>query len=572
MLKGTVVSDGIGIGKVMILNQPSYTYKTSSACDSNAELERFEAAVDEFCKNTELKIEKLRSKALEKEIAILESHIGMLNDPSMGGEIKRLISEGACAETAVKQVCDMFVQIFSASDDELLRLKAEDVRSVGYDVTGILSGEYKSTIAEIPKNTVLVVNELTPSMVAELDKERVLAVVSESGGRTSHSAILLRALEIPAVFCVENATKLIKDSSTVIVDGNQGLVINAPDSEMLKDYCDKRENYLNEKHSLEKLRGEPTQSASGEKYCLLCNIGDCDEAQKVLEFDGEGVGLFRSELMFMEKSSMPTEDEQFLAYRKAALILKNKPLTIRTLDIGGDKNIPYLNLKEESNPFMGLRGIRYCLKNPEIFKTQLRAILRAGKFGDVRIMFPFVTCVEELLEAKRLVEQAKSELRSQSIEFCENIKIGVMVETAAAALIAELLAKEADFISIGTNDLTSYIMACDRGNGDVSYLYSALQTSVVRSIKHTVECCRANNIPVGVCGVTATNPLMIPLFMSFGLNVFSVYPSAVLKVRKMISMWSRAEVDKITETVMSLSTEAEIRNYLNSVIDKKQKI
>lgn len=570
MLKGTAVSDGIGIGKVMLVKQQKLVYTPNNVTDTDSEVSRFRAAVDKFCVNTKKKIDTLRKNAGDKESDIIQSHIQMIKDPNMSGEVEKLISDGKCAEAALEQICNMYIEIFSASEDDFLKQRTEDVRDIGSEVLSILLGIDKSKINVSQKNTVLVVKDLTPSMVAELDKENIVGIIAETGGKTSHSAILTRALEIPTILCVKDATKLLSEGSTVIVDGNRGIVINAPDSEMLRDYCEKRKEFIVEKTELEKLRGKETKSASGESYSLVCNIGNPDEALRVLECDGEGVGLFRTELLFMESSSLPTEDEQFIAYRKSALILKGAQLVIRTLDIGGDKNIPYLAHKKEENPFLGFRGIRYCLKNAEVFKSQLRAILRASIYGDVRIMFPLITCIDELREGKRLVEEAKAELKSQNVRFNENIKIGVMIETAAASLIADLLAKECDFFSIGTNDLISYTMACDRGNGDVSYLYSALQPSVLRSVSHIIECAKKNKIPVGVCGVAATNPLFIPLLISFGLNQFSVFPSSVLKVKKEISMWSKKEADKICDKAMSLSTEAEIRNYLNSVIKNKK--
>ena len=283
--------------------------------------------------------------------------------------------------------------------------------------------------------------------------------------------------------------------------------------------------------------------------------------------DGEGVGLFRTEFLFMDRDAMPTEEEQFEAYKKAALILKGKPLIIRTLDIGGDKEIPYMGLAKEENPFMGFRAIRYCLKNRDLFKTQLRAILRASAFGDIKIMFPLITCLEELREGKALVEEVKNELRLSSVsEFNENIDVGVMIETASAAVIADVLAPEADFFSIGTNDLTGYTMSCDRGNADVAYLYSVLQPGVLRLIRRTIQCGRENGIPVGMCGEAAANPQLIPLLISFGLTEFSVSAPSVLKVRKCISKWSKTEADKIAEKVMAMKTEEEIAAYLETIV------
>ena len=352
----------------------------------------------------------------------------------------------------------------------------------------------------------------------------------------------------------------------MIVDGTNGEVITAPGEAEITDYTARRDAFLREKRELEMFRGRRTLAASGEAYELCCNIGSPKDAGKAVEADGEGVGLFRTEFLFMDRTALPTEDEQFDAYKAAVMVLKGRPLIIRTLDIGGDKEIPYLGLEKEENPFMGFRAIRYCLKNREMFKSQIKAILRASAFGDVRIMFPLITAIEELREGKALVEEAKDYLRASGIAFNENIPVGVMTETAASGVIADLLAKEADFFSIGTNDLTGYTMACDRGNSDVSYLYSPFQPSVLRMIRRIIECGREAGIPVGMCGEAAANPMMIPLLMSFGLTEFSVSSVSVLKVRKNIAKWTKAEADAVAEKVMAMATEKEITEYLKSVI------
>ena len=403
-------------------------------------------------------------------------------------------------------------------------------------------------------------------MTAGIKKENIVGIVTETGSQTSHSAILARAMEIPAVLSVPNALSQLSSGEQIIVDGFTGDVVTAPSEAEITEYSAKRDTYLREKRELELYRGKPTVSASGEEYELCCNIGTPKDAVKAMEKDGEGVGLFRTEFLFMDRTSLPTEDEQFEAYKTAAVVLKGKPLIIRTLDIGGDKEIPYLGLEKEENPFMGFRAIRYCLKNREMFKSQIKAILRASAFGDVRIMFPLITAVEELRAGKELVEEAKSDLRSSGIDFNENIPVGVMTETSASGVIADLLAKEADFFSIGTNDLTGYTMACDRGNSNVGYLYSPFQPSVLRLIKSIIENGVKAGIPVGMCGEAAANPMMIPLLMSFGLTEFSVSAVSVLKVRKNIAKWTKEEADEVASKVMAMATEKEITEYLAAVI------
>lgn len=566
MLHGTAASEGIGIGKVMLIEEHSLEYTPRTVTDTEAESQRFKAAVDAFCYNTEKQAENLRSSAGEKEAEILAGHIQIIKDPYLSGEIEKLIADGQCAESALEHMCDMFITMFSAADDELTKQRAADVRDIKSGVLGILLGVNEIKVSDAPKGTVLVARELTPSVTAGIVKENIAGIITETGGTTSHSAILARALEIPAVLSVEGVASSLKNGDTVVVDGSEGAVIVNPDDNTVAEYSKKRDAFLAERKELENYRGRETKSASGEVYELFCNIGKPEDAVKAVDADGEGVGLFRTEFLFMDRTSIPTEDEQFEAYKKAALILKGKSLIIRTLDIGGDKDIPYLGLEKEENPFMGFRAIRYCLKNRELFKSQIKAILRASAFGDIKIMFPLITTIDELREGKKLVAECKADLRNMGINFNENIQVGVMVETASAAVIADMLAKEADFFSIGTNDLTGYTMACDRGNNDVSYLYSPLQPSVLRMIKRTIECGVQNGISVGMCGEAAANKLMIPLLISFGLTEFSVSAPSVLNVRKIISTWTKEEADKVTAKVLEMSTQQEIVEYLKSVV------
>ena len=566
MLKGIGASDGIGIGRVMLIVEQSLKYTPTTVTDVDAELKRYREAVDRFCENTMQQAESIRKSTGDKEAEILEGHIAIIRDPFMGGEIEKLIQAQQCAEAAVEQICQMFIDMFSATGDDLTMQRAADVRDIKDGVLSILLGVQEVKISDAPAGTVLVCKELTPSMTAGIRKENIVGIITETGSQTSHSAILARALEIPAVLSVSGAVTQLSSGEQVIVDGKAGSVITAPSPEEVETYTSKREAFLRERRELENYRGKKTLNADGTEFELFCNIGTPKDANKAVEADGEGVGLFRTEFLFMDRDRLPTEDEQFESYKQASLILKGKPLIIRTLDIGGDKDIPYLGLAKEENPFMGFRAIRYCLKNRDMFKSQIKAILRASAFGDIRIMFQLITAVEELRAGKALVEEAKADLKASDIAFDENIRVGVMTETAASGVIADLLAKEADFFSIGTNDLTGYTMAADRGNGDVSYLYSPFQPSVLRMIRSIITCGRAEGIPVGMCGEAAANPMMIPLLISFGLTEFSVSAPSVLKVRKNIAKWTKAEADAIAEKVMSMTTEADITDYLRSVV------
>ena len=560
MMKGLGVSDGYGIGRVMLILDQKLDYTPREIADVDAEIARFHDAIDQFTKNTLEQADAVRKSTGDKEAEILEGHIAIIADPFMKGEIENLIKAHQCAEAAVEQICQMFIDMFTATGDDLTMQRAADVKDIRDSLLAILLGVQEVKISDAPEGTVLVVRELTPSMTAGIKKENIVGIIAETGSQTSHSAILARAMEIPAVLSVPNALAQLSSGEQIIVDGFNGDVITAPSEEIMEEYVAKRDTFLREKRELELYRGKPTVSASGKTYELCCNIGTPKDAAKAMEKDGEGVGLFRTEFLFMDRTALPTEDEQFEAYKTAAVVLKGKPLIIRTLDIGGDKEIPYLGLEKEENPFMGFRAIRYCLKHRDMFKSQIKAILRASAFGDVRIMFPLITAVEELREGKALVEEAKSDLRASGIEFNENIPVGVMTETSASGVIADLLAKEADFFSIGTNDLTGYTMACDRGNSDVGYLYSPFQPSVLRLIKSIIENGVRAGIPVGMCGEAAANPMMVPLLISFGLTEFSVSAVSVLKVRKCIANWTKDEADKVAEKVMSMATQQRRRN------------
>ena len=381
MIKGIGVSAGIGIGKVLLIEEHSLEYTPKAVENAAEEIKRFNSAVDKFCENTEKQAEALKVSAGAKEAEIMLGHIGIVKDPFLLGEVEKLIQGGQCAEAAFESMCDMFIQIFSAADDDVTRQRAADVRDVKSGVIGILLGIEEIKISDAPPETVLCAKELTPSMIAEINKENIVGIVTETGSTTSHSAILARVLEIPAVMSVADIMSSAKNGDVIITDGGKGEVIISPDNVQLEEYTAKRAKLLEERRELEKFRGKPTVSADGKTYELVCNIGKPDDAKKAMEFDGEGVGLFRTEFLFMDKTSMPDENEQFEAYKKAALILKGKPLIIRTLDIGGDKDIPYLGMAKEENPFMGFRAIRYCLKNRDLFRTQLRAIIRASAFG-----------------------------------------------------------------------------------------------------------------------------------------------------------------------------------------------
>ena len=563
MLKGVNASEGIGIGKVMLIEEVSLDYEKKQITDTQAEIDRYRKVFDAYCEKTEKQAENIKNTIGEKEADIILGHLLMLKDPAMSSSIEGNISSGCCAEDAVAQVCDMFIGVFSMADDELTKQRASDVEDIKNGLITMLLGKEEVDIASAPSGTVLVAKDLTPSMTSCIVKENIVGIVTEVGGKTSHSAILARAMEIPAVLSVHNVMETFENGQEIIVDGSHGEVIENPSDGEIAIYREKTIEYKKEKKELKKFIGKETVTADGVKVELCCNIGKPDDADAVLSKDGEGVGLFRTEFLYMDSSSIPTEEEQFEAYKKTVLKLGDKPLIIRTLDVGGDKDIPYLGLSKEDNPFMGFREVRYCLHREDVYRPQLRALLRASAFGNIKIMIPLVTCIDEVREVKAMIENIKAELDSENIAYNKDIQVGVMVETPAASLIADLLAEEADFFSIGTNDLTGYTMAVDRGNADVAYLYSAFQPAVLRSIKKIIE--DGKDIMVGMCGEAAADPLLIPLLLAFGLDEFSVSATSVLKTRKIISQWTIDEAKEVAEKALTLKTESEVVEYLTSV-------
>lgn len=567
MKKGIGASQGYGIGQVVLIKEADLTFQTVTVSDVEAEKKRFQDALDVFMEKTQAMADDIKSRVGEKEAEILEGHILMMQDPEMTGQIEGTIEgEGINAEAALSTVCDMFAQMFASIPDEMFQQRATDVNDIKTRMLMILLGQEETDISAVPAGTVLVAKDLTPSMTAGINPANVVGILTEVGGKTSHSAILARALEIPAVLSIENIVSTVKDGQTVIVDGTDGMVYLNPSNDTVETYIKKRVAYLNDKKALEKFRGLPSQMASGEQVELVGNIGTPQEAEKVAECDGEGVGLFRTEFLFMDATSIPSEEEQFQAYKMAAETLSGKPVIIRTLDIGGDKAIPYLGLETEENPFLGYRAVRFCLDRKEdIYKPQLRALLRASAFGKIRIMVPLVTCVEEIREVKAMVAELKADLDAQGIAYDKDIKVGIMTETAASAVLADVLAKEADFFSIGTNDLTGYTMAVDRGNAKVAYLYSSYQPAVLRSIHRIIECGKKEGIMVGMCGEAAADPMLVPVLLAWGLDEFSVSPTSILATRKVMSQWTMEEAKEVADKVLTFATEAEVVEYLKSV-------
>ena len=564
MNKGIAGSAGYGVGKVVIISDAKPEYENRTITDTDAEIKRYDDAVAAFTEKTHAMAEAMKESVGEHNAEILEGHILLLTDPGMDEITKGAIMSGTCAEAAFESTCDMFAGMFQMADDELTRQRATDIGDIKLRMLKILTGTPDVNISEVPAGTILVAEDLTPSMTAGIVKENVAGIITAVGGKTSHSAILARALEIPAVLSVDGIVDKVSDGMTAVVDGCDGICILDPSQEEIEKYQAKREKYLSDKALLEVYRGKDTVTADGVKVHLYGNIGNPEDAKQVAACDGEGVGLFRTEFLFMGASELPSEEEQFQAYKAAAETMEGREVIIRTLDVGGDKDIPYLGLEKEDNPFLGFRAVRYCLQNKDSYRVQLRALLRASAFGDIKIMVPLVTCVDEIRSVKALVKELMAELDAENIAYNKDIQVGAMIETPAASLIADLLAKEADFFSIGTNDLTQYTMAVDRGNAKVAYLYSSYNPAVLRSMKNIIEAANAAGIMVGMCGEAAADPLLIPLLISFGLGEFSVSATSVLATRGTIAKWSKAEADELAAKALSLATETEVAELLKA--------
>ena len=564
MNKGIAGSAGYGVGKVVIISDAKPEYENRTITDTDAEIKRYDDAVAAFTEKTHAMAEAMKESVGEHNAEILEGHILLLTDPGMDEITKGSIMSGTCAEAAFESTCDMFAGMFQMADDELTRQRATDIGDIKVRMLKILTGTPDVNISEVPAGTILVAEDLTPSLTAGIVKENVAGIITAVGGKTSHSAILARALEIPAVLSVDGIVDMVSDGMTAVVDGCDGICILDPSQEEIDEYQAKREKYLSDKAFLEVYRGKDTVTADGAKVHLYGNIGNPEDAKQVAAYDGEGVGLFRTEFLFMGASELPSEEEQFQAYKAAAETMEGREVIIRTLDVGGDKDIPYLGLEKEDNPFLGFRAVRYCLQNKDSYRVQLRALLRASAFGDIKIMVPLVTCVDEIRSVKALVKELMVELDAENIAYNKDIQVGAMIETPAASLIADLLAKEADFFSIGTNDLTQYTMAVDRGNAKVAYLYSSYNPAVLRSMKNIIEAANAAGIMVGMCGEAAADPLLIPLLVSFGLGEFSVSATSVLATRGTIAKWSKAEADELAAKALSLATETEVAELLRA--------
>lgn len=572
MLRGIGTSKGIGIGKALIIHKCKNVVSRAKINDTEAEVDKFNEAVEKFIQETNELVDKLSQKLNgdDKNALVLKNQEYLIRDPEFtSGVISAITNDKLNAEAAVEDTCEMLKNIFLSFNNDTMTQRVADIEDMKQRLIAIMQGQKHIDLTKLSDNTVIIADEIHPSMTANMDTEHIAGIISEKGGDTSHASILARALEIPAVLSVKDICSKIAEGEEVIVDGAYGEVFVNPTPITLKIYNKKKKAYDERVKELKKYIDKQTVTRDGRKVMLAANIGNADEAAKAVKAGAEGIGLFRTEFLFMNKQALPTEEEQYNEYKKAAVVLDGRQLTIRTLDIGGDKDIPYMGLTKELNPFLGYRAIRFCLDRVDIFTTQLRAVLRASAYGNIRIMIPMITSVTEVQSVKKIINGICRDLDKKDIKYDKDIKIGVMIETPAAAIMADVLAHEVDFFSIGTNDLTQYTLAVDRGNENVAYLYSALNPAVIRSIKHIIECAHNAGIEAGMCGEAAADERMIPLLLNFGLDEFSVTVSRVLETRKEIASWSSKEVKEITENVMNYSEEKEVSNYLSDCIAKE---
>lgn len=572
MLRGIGTSKGIGIGKALIIHKCKNAVSRVKIKDTEAEVDKFNETVEKFIQETNELVDKLSQKLNgdDKNALVLKNQEYLIRDPEFtSGVISAITNDKLNAEAAVEDTCEMLKNIFLSFNNDTMTQRVADIEDMKQRLIAIMQGQKHIDLTKLSDNTVIIADEIHPSMTANMDTEHIAGIISEKGGDTSHASILARALEIPAVLSVKDICSKIAEGEEVIVDGAYGEVFVNPTPITLKIYNKKKKAYDERVKELKKYIDKQTVTRDGRKVMLAANIGNADEAAKAVKAGAEGVGLFRTEFLFMNKQALPTEEEQYNEYKKAAVVLDGRQLTIRTLDIGGDKDIPYMGLTKELNPFLGYRAIRFCLDRVDIFTTQLRAVLRASAYGNIRIMIPMITSVTEVQAVKKIINGICRDLDKKDIKYDKDIKIGIMIETPAAAIMADVLAHEVDFFSIGTNDLTQYTLAVDRGNENVAYLYSALNPAVIRSIKHIIECAHNAGIEAGMCGEAAADERMIPLLLNFGLDEFSVTVSRVLETRKEIASWSSKEVKEITENVMNYSEEKEVSNYLSDCIAKE---
>lgn len=566
-IKGIGASKGIGIGKAVVLkaaeDKGKFVDKRILESEIEKETDRFNKAVADTAKYYDEIIVKARGVLKEQEIQVFEAYKLLLNDPILMDMIADFIkNELLCAEGSLIKAVEQVKSMFLALNDEYMRQRAEDIENVGKNIFMSLTGNMPADLSNLYEDSIIVAEDLSPADTVSLDRRHVKGFAVEKGGVTSHTAIIARTMEIPALVGCGSELKKINNGDILIVDGIKGVLIPNPDPDVLKNYLDLQNEYNRQVEKIKSLKDEPSITLDGRKVLLAGNIATPEEANEVLSRGGEGIGLFRTEFLYLNRDSLPSEDEQFEAYRKVAEVMKDRPCIIRTLDIGGDKQSALLNIPKEENPFLGYRAIRICLAEKGIFKTQLRAILRASAFGNLRVMFPMISCIEELREAKAVLKEAMSELDERNIQYNKDIEVGIMIEVPSAAISADILAKEADFFSIGTNDLCQYTLAVDRMNEKITALYNPLNIGVLRLIKNVIDAAHERGIEVGMCGEMASNPEYAVLLIGLGLDELSMVPASIPYVKQAVRNISFEKAASIAKTALSLGETDKIINLL----------
>ena len=553
VLKGIAASDGIATAKAYMLVQPDLSFSKKTIEDADAEINRLAAAVEASKKELEVIKQKATENLGEEEAQVFEAHLTILSDPELFGQINDQIKNDLVnAETALKNVTDMFISMFEAmTDNAYMQERAGDIRDVTKRVMAHLLGVTIPNTALIDEEVIIVSHDLTPSDTAQLDRRYVKGFITDIGGRTSHSAIMSRTLEIPAVVGSGSATTDIAEGTTLILDGINGEALIDPTAEEVAEYQVKAKAFAEQKAEWKKLKNAASTTADGKQVILGANIGTPDDVQGANDNGAEAVGLFRSEFLYMNSDELPSEEEQFQAYKAAVEGMNGKQVVVRTMDIGGDKELPYLPLPAEQNPFLGYRAIRISLDRQDIFRTQLRALLRASHYGKLAIMFPMIATVQEFKQAKAIFEEEKAKLVADGVPVSDNIEVGMMMEIPAAAMIADKLAKYVDFFSIGTNDLIGYSMAADRGNERVSYLYQPYNPSILRMIKNTIEASHAEGKWTGMCGEMAGDQVAVPVLLGLGLDEFSMSATSILKTRSLLKKLDSAKMQELADKAVN---------------------
>ena len=565
-LKGIGASKGISMAQVLLLKE-EIVIPNNTVENPEAEIQRFHQAVEK----TKVQLEKIKTLAEQKmgkeKAEIFAAHLLVVADPELTSTVENSIkSEKKNAELILDRTIQSFVQIFESMDNEYMKERAADIKDVGGRLLKNLLGIEMVNISQLDEEVIIVAHDLAPSDTAQMDKEKVLGFATDIGGRTSHTAIMARSLEIPAVVGLGTVTGKVSNGDYVIINGETGQVLVNPTQEVIDQHKEEQKKYLEYRSKLMILKDQPTTTKDGKHVELGANIGTPNDLKGVLNNGAEGIGLYRTEFLYMDRTSLPTEEEQFEAYKTVLEGMEGKPVVIRTLDIGGDKEVPYLNLPKEMNPFLGYRALRICLDRTDIFKTQLRALLRASIYGNLKVMYPMVSSVTEVRKANAIMDEVKKELETEKIAYGKDFEVGIMIEIPTAALTSDILAKEVDFFSIGTNDLIQYGTAVDRMNENIAHLYTPYHPGILRMIKMVIDNGHKEGIWTGMCGEAAGELPLIPLLLGLGLDEFSMSATSVLPARELISTLSTEKTQEIVEKAMALATAEEVEAYLKSVI------